>query len=113
MAHRGDMQERRSEAWARWRRLLSRQSASGQSAAAFCRQYEVSQWQFYAWRKRLRQAGARSFVEVQLAAGAAPAAAPATRAIEIRLAGEIRVWVEPGFDAEHLRAVVAALEARN
>jgi len=36
-----------------------------------------------------------------------------TRAIEIRLAGEVRVVVEPGFDADHLRAVLAALEARN
>ena len=79
---------------------------------AFCRQREISQWQFYAWRKRLRQAGAQSFLAVQLAGGTAPTAALRTGAIEIRLAGELRVLVEPGFDAEHLRAVVAALEAR-
>jgi hypothetical protein len=34
------------------------------------------------------------------------------RAIEIRLAGGRSVMVEPGLDAAHLRAVVAALEAR-
>jgi hypothetical protein len=32
--------------------------------------------------------------------------------VEVHLAEGRRVFMEPGFDAEHLRAVVAALETR-
>jgi hypothetical protein len=34
------------------------------------------------------------------------------RAIEVGLAGGRRLFVEPGFDPDHLRALVAALEAQ-
>ena len=45
--------------------------------------------------------------------GAQPEMALATNGtLEIRLSGGRSVIVEPGFDAAHLRAVLAALEAR-
>jgi hypothetical protein len=112
MAHSWSMQERRQEAWAKWRGLVSGQGASGQSVAAFCRDRGLAASQFFAWKKRLRQAAAEPFVEVQVVgAPAQPATAP-SRAIEIRLGCGRRVFVEPGFDANHLRAVLAALEGR-
>jgi hypothetical protein len=105
------MQERRQETWAKWRGLVSEQRASGQSVAAFCRDRGLPASQFFAWKKRLRQT-AEPFVEVQVVgAPAQPATAP-SRAIEIRLAGGCRIFVEPGFDAGHLRALLAVLEAR-
>jgi hypothetical protein len=82
--------------------------------AAFCRDRGLPASQFFAWKKRLNQAVAGQFIEVQVVEAGAPAqptAAP-DRAIEVRLAGGRRVFVEPGFEADHLRAVLAALETR-
>jgi hypothetical protein len=58
----------------------------------------------------LRGSAAEQFLEVQVVK-ARPI--PSNRGgIEVRLAEGRCVLVEPGFDPEHLRAVVAALEAR-
>ncbi len=80
---------------------------------AFCREPSIRQRQFFAWKKRLSQAGAKQFVEVQVVGQSpAPSSSGPGPAIEIRLECGRRVFVEPGFDADHLRAVVAALETR-
>ena len=105
------MTQRRKQARIKWRKLISQQAKSGQSVAAFCRERGRCAPHFFAWRKRLAQAVAQKFVEVKVAA--APAAVPSVvlnPAIEIRLENHRRVLVRPGFDAEHLRAVLAALE---
>ena len=44
---------KRSEAVGRWRGIVRDQASSGLSAAAFCRQSQISQASFYAWRRRL------------------------------------------------------------
>ena len=106
------MQERRREMWAKWRGLISEQSGSGQTIVAFCRERGLTTSQFYTWRKRLRATGAEQFLEVQVVKAPARPIPSNRGAIEIRLAEGRRILVEPGFDAEHLRAVVAALEAR-
>jgi hypothetical protein len=61
------MNQRREQAWAKWRDLVSEQEQSGQSVAAFCRDRELAGSQFIYWKKRLREAGRAPFVEVQLA----------------------------------------------
>lgn len=81
--------------------------------AAFCRERGLCAPHFFAWKKRLSQATAEQFVEVRVT-GVGQAAQPTaahSRAIEIRL-GSRSVLVEPGFDADHLRTLLAALEAR-
>ena len=104
------MQGRWRKAYVKWRGLIAEQSGSGQSVAVFCRDRGLTTGQFFAWKQRLRQAAAEEFVEVKVER----TAAPKTRysAIEVHLAAGRRIFVEPGFDAEHLRAVVAALETR-
>lgn len=133
------MRQRRREVWAKWTELVAEQGASGLGVTAFCRERGVPAAQLFAWRKRLRQAAAEQFVEVQVAGDASDcvltrprarhagterpagpgrtraraedaAIAPRSRAIEIRLR-ERRIFVEPGFDADHLRAIVATLES--
>jgi hypothetical protein len=83
--------------------------------AAFCRQRGLPASQFFAWKKRLRQSASATgqFVEVRIPQTEEPAQLPTThsQAIEIRLGGRC-VFVEPGFDSDHLRAVLAALETR-
>jgi Transposase len=110
--HSRGMRQRRREAWTKWRRLIAEQVDSGQSIAAFCRDHDVPVSQFFAWKRRLRLAPAPPFVEVQLVEATPPQAVAPGRAIELALVGGRRLFVEPGFDPDHLRAVVAALEAR-
>jgi transposase-like protein len=106
------MQERKREMWPKWRGLISEQGSSGQTIAAFCRDRGLTTSQFYTWRNRLRKSTAEQFLEVQVVKAAARPFPVTKGAIEIRLAEGRCVLVEPGFDPEHLRAVVAALEAR-
>jgi hypothetical protein len=106
------MQERRREMWSKWRALISEQSGSGQTIVAFCRERGLTTSQFYTWRNRLQATAAEQFLEVQVVKAPARPIPSNQGAIEIRLAEGRRILVEPGFDAEHLRAVVAALETR-
>ena len=103
------MGKRRREAWAKWRRLMADQRKSGQNVAAFCRERGLCAPHFFAWKKKLAQVAPRPFLAVQLVDADTPAP---SRAVEIRLSGGRSVLVEPGFDAAHLCAVLAALEAR-
>lgn len=107
------MDEQREQARAKWRDLISEQQQSGKSIAGFCRGRGLRAWQFYEWKKRLRETGAAEFLEV----GVRPAAkskqpvASHDQAIEIRLNRDRSLVVDPGFDAHHLRALLAVLES--
>ena len=107
------MQRRWHEMRAKWQGLIAEQSGSGQSIAAFCRDRDLTTSQFFAWKKRLRQAAPEQFVEVQVTRAPTRALKANAGAIEVRLAEGRRLLVEPSFDADHLRAVVAALETRD
>ncbi|WP_321475971.1 IS66 family insertion sequence element accessory protein TnpA [uncultured Paludibaculum sp.] len=108
------MRTRGPEAWTKWRELVAEQERSGQSVAAFCRARGLSPTHFFAWKKRLILAGPQPFVEVHLvdAGRATQAAAGHGPAIEIRLPTGRSLLVEPGFDPNHLRALLAVLESR-
>ncbi len=102
--------QRSRKAWKTWQRLVSEQEASGQTITAFCRERGLGRQGFFAWRKRLSQAEPNKFVEVTIAK---PAAEPArsNTAIEVRLGNGRSLMVEPGFDASHVRALLAVLES--
>lgn len=106
------MQERWREMYVKWRGLVAEQKSSGQNIAVFCRDRGLTTSQFFAWKKRLREAVPEQFVEVQVQRSPAQPSKVNHGAIEIHLAEGRRIRVEPGFDVEHLRAVVAALETR-
>ena len=80
--------------------------------AAFCRERSLREWQFYEWKKRLRESETEKFVEVKAVASREPKGEAAARslAIEIRLKQGRSLAVEPGFDADHLRALLSVLE---
>jgi transposase-like protein len=97
----------------KWRGLVSEQKQSGQNVAIFCREHGLREWQFYAWKKRLREGETTAqFVEVQVksAGKVSEAKARVGGAIEIRLNKGRSLVVEPGFDTRHLQALLAALE---
>ena len=104
------MSRRRAEEWAKWRGLVSEQGQSGRSVATFCRERGLRDSQFFAWKKRLRDAEAAQFVEVRPAAEPVQSSAAGNHAIEVRLAGGRSLVIAPGFDAGHLRALLFVLE---
>jgi hypothetical protein len=126
--------ERSKEAWKKWRGLVSEQARSGQSVAAFCRERNLCAPHFYWWKKRLRESAATKpacagrFVEVQVAASGAGLVQATSAAlqesggrqlvvsvgdsrIEIRLRNGRSLMVGRGFDPEHVRALLAVVEA--
>jgi hypothetical protein len=106
------MRELEAEVWTKWRGLVSEQTQSGQSADKFCRERGLRVWQFYDWKKRLVEGEVAKFVSVEEEpAGMVSLSVPGDKAIEIRLRRGLSLVVEPGFDASHLRAVLAVLES--
>ena len=67
----------------------------------------------FSWKKRFREAESAKFVEVAVNPALETASALATRgnAIEVRLQGGRSLVVEPGFNVDHLRALLTILES--
>src|ERR1700692_1823581 len=106
------MRHLKAELWTKWRGLVSEQSQSGQTVSAFCRDRGLRDSLFYDWKKRLREGEAVKFVEVRVKESAEQRK-PAPEhysAIEIRLNKGRSLLVEPGFDSNHLRALLSVLE---
>jgi transposase-like protein len=106
------MRQLRSELWTKWRGLVSEQSQSGQTVKSFCHDRGLRDSLFYDWKKRIREGEAAKFVEARVM-GPKAQVRPApghSPAIEIRLSKGRSLFVEAGFDASHLRALLAVLE---
>ena len=106
------MRQCSAETWTKWRGLICEQGQSGQSVAAFCRDRGLRGSMFYKWKKRLEENDGAQFVEVKVVA-CGEAVRPGlanSRAIEVRLNKGRSLAVEPGFDANHLRALLSVLE---
>jgi len=104
------MRMRGAEAEAKWFGLIKEQEQSGQSVASFCRERDVRASQLYAWKVRMRGRAGSSFVEVRSVGEEANAGWRRNGAIEVRLRGGRGLLVEPGFDPDHLRALLTVLE---
>lgn len=98
----------------KWQSLCSEQEQSGQSAAAFCRARELRESQFYYWKKRVRKAAMPQFMEVRVrkpAMTATDSRVGLGATIEVRLRNGRSLIVGPEFDASHLQALLALVEA--
>ena len=104
------MRIREAEAEAKWFGLIKEQEQSGQSVASFCRERGVRASQFYGWKKRIRERTGSGFVEVRSGAEQAGVGFRRNGAIEVRLHGGRGLLVEPGFDPDHLQALLTVLE---
>jgi hypothetical protein len=60
------------------------------------------------WKKRLEEDTPTKFLEVQVA-GHSPST-PGDSSVEIRLRNGRSLMVRPGFDAEHVRALLVVVE---
>jgi hypothetical protein len=101
--------KRNRNAWTKWHRLISEQMRSGKSVAALCREQKLRASHFYWWKKRLRENTAARFVEVQVAES--PANLAGDSRIEVRLQNGRSLMVGRGFDPEHVRGLLAVVEA--
>src|SRR5258708_29090340 len=99
------MTRRTKKAWTKWRELISEQARSGQTVTAFCRERGLCRPYFFVWKKRLGEDTTTQFLEVQLRE-TTPSAVRDTR-VEIRLSNGRSLLVGRGFDAEHVRALLA------
>jgi hypothetical protein len=103
-------QRKRSRStWTKWHRLISEQMQSGGSVAAFCRERKLRASHFYWWKKRLRENTTARFVEVEVAES--PANLLGDSRIEVRLQNGRSLMVGRGFDPEHVRGLLAVVEA--
>jgi transposase-like protein len=100
------MTKRSKKACRKWRRLIREQARSGQTVTAFCRERGLCRPYFFTWKKRLQEVTRARFLEVRVTAGA-----PSGEAVEIRLQKGRSLMVRPGFDAAHVRALLAVVEA--
>lgn len=111
----------------RWTQIISRQRASGLGVAQFCRREGLAPSTFFAWRRRLGEAGGddgggvalhsdsggAAFVEVVAAEQNAEAGSlgiASASGVEICLCNGRRIAVARCFDQETLGRVLAVLE---
>ena len=98
-----------------WRRTLRDWQRSGLTIRAFCRQNNLSEPNFYAWRRLLaeRDAETPTFVPVQLLADD-PADHPrleTASGLELLVGGRV-LRIGPAFDGSTLVRLLAVLEER-
>ena len=109
-----------------WRRVIRRQSKSGETVADFCAREEVPAHQFYWWRRTLRARDRQSTREAQIADDGDESARQDEQAsnsfVPVRLpfrtdapievvhpVGYV-VRVPAGFDPQSLRRILATLD---
>lgn len=93
-----------------WKRRVERWRASGLTAASFAAREGLNAGTLRWWSSQLgREVEAPSFVDVTRLV--LPRSQPPA-SVEVVIRDAVSVRVQPGFDAELLRAVVAALELR-
>jgi hypothetical protein len=118
---------RSERAWAKWRRLVAEQEASGLSVQRFCRRRGIPASSLFAWRRKVREAAAGSarrvgFVELvpEGAAGGGRAdhtadrvgeGDPARGGVVVELVCGRRIIVQRGFACQVLAEVVRTLES--
>ena len=103
---------------AQWQQLIAEAARSAQSIRAFCRERQVTEGQFYAWRRRLN--GSAQGAAQRRAQAAVPGATfalvqeggatPEPAGVELVWADGRRLRIGPGVDAATLRTVLAVLE---
>jgi hypothetical protein len=90
----------------RWGDLLAEHGRSGLTVKQFCQERGITQWSFYAWRKRLRGEGTVRFALVERGRVRPQ---PGAAELELILATGERLRIGVGVDGATLRTVLEAL----
>jgi len=92
-----------------WAERIAAQQRSGMSVKQFCKEQGLTEYCFYAWRKRLQERGPVRFALVDRRPRRQDRAAEA--ALELVLATGERLRIGVGVDAATLRTVLDMLRA--
>lgn len=92
-----------------WAERIAAQQRSGTSVKQFCKEQGLTEYSFYAWRKRLHEAGRVRFALVERGARLQERTVEAS--LELVLANGERLRIGPGVDVTTLRTVLDALRA--
>jgi hypothetical protein len=91
-----------------WTKVIAEQEAAGQTVKAFCGERGLSLYNFYFWRRQLRQTeSAPQFALVRTKA--APPATAGAPPLELVFATGERLRIGKGVDAATLRLTLAAI----
>jgi len=90
-----------------WAERIAAQQRSGMSVKQFCKEQELTEYSFYAWRKRLRESGPVRFALVEKSARRQERTAEPI--LELVLAAGERLRIGPGVDTATLRTVLEVL----
>jgi hypothetical protein len=93
----------------KWRERLAAQEHSGLSVKQFCKEQGLTEYSFYAWRRRLRGKEPVRFALVDRKAARQESATEAC--LELVLASGERLRIGSGVDVATLRTVLDALRA--
>ncbi len=92
-----------------WAERIAAQQRSGISVKQFCKEQGLTEYAFYAWRKRLQERGQVRFALVERRATRQERAAEAV--LELVMATGERLRIGAGVDTARLRRVLEALRA--
>ena len=92
-----------------WAERIAAQQRSRISVKQFCREQGLTEYSFYAWRKRLRETGPVRFALVER--GARLQERTPEVSLELVLATGERLRIGPGVDITTLRTVLDVLRA--
>jgi transposase-like protein len=90
-----------------WRARIAEQQRSGLSVRRFCKERQIAEHSFYAWRRRLREQGSVRFALVERG----PAQPDAQASLELVLVTGERLRIGAGADAATIRTVLQAVRA--
>jgi hypothetical protein len=103
------IEERTTTKIDQWRERLAEHERSGLTVKRFCEERGITQYSFYAWRKRLREQGPVRFALVER--GRVRQEAASAPGLELILASGARLRIGAGVDSATLRTVLEALRA--
>ena len=90
-----------------WAERIAAQQRSGMSVKQFCKEQGLTEYSFYAWRKRLQERSPVRFALVERSAHQQERSAEPP--LELVLATGERLRIGPGLDVTTLRAVLDLL----
>jgi hypothetical protein len=92
-----------------WAERIAAQGRSGMSVKQFCKEQGLTEYSFYAWRKRLQERGPVRFALVERSARRQERTAEAV--LELVLTTGERLRIGTGVDTATLRTVLDVLRA--
>jgi hypothetical protein len=90
-----------------WAERIAAQQRSGMSVKQFCKDRGLTEYSFYAWRKRLQESGPVRFALVER--NARRQERTVEPVLELVLAAGERLRISPGVDITTLRTVLGVL----